>query len=129
VRSLCAAEPATPPQAAATDTASHVVLPAGQKLGEKSTLHRFEKLRAGAIQTAQGWNVQDFASSFFNPTAEEITVTMKMVSDDPQFVFANGQIGTFTKTYKVRPMQGQTDNIYIGSPAFGKSEAAVGRLH
>ena len=83
VRSLCAAEPATPPQAAATDTASHVVLPAGQKLGEKSTLHRFEKLRAGAIQTAQGWNVQDFASSFFNPTAEEITVTMKMVSDDP----------------------------------------------
>ena len=34
-------------------------------------------------------------SGVFNPTAEEITVTMKMVSDDPQFVFANGQTGTF----------------------------------
>ncbi|MCI0491649.1 MAG: hypothetical protein L0Z07_01785 [Planctomycetes bacterium] len=115
--SLCAAEPTALP-AAATDTASHAVLQAGKKLGGKSTTHRFENLRAGAIQTAKGWNVQDFASSFFNPTSEEITVTMKMVSDDPKFVFANGQAGTFTKTYKLRPMQGETDNIYIGSPAF-----------
>jgi len=85
--SLPAAEPTTPP-AAATDTASHVVLPAGKKLGGKATTHRFEKLRAGAIKTAKGWNVQDFASSFFNPNPLEITVTIKMVSDDPKFVFA-----------------------------------------
>ena len=39
---------------------------------------------------------------------------MKMVSDDSKFVFANGQVGTYTKTYKFRPMQGDTDNIYIG---------------
>ena len=60
VRSLCAAEPATPPQAAATDTASHVVLPAGQKLGEKSTLHRFEKLRAGADPNRTGMERSGF---------------------------------------------------------------------
>ena len=121
---LRAAEPATPP-AAATDTASHVVLQAGKRFGEKATIHRFEKLRAGAIKTAKGWNVQDFASSFFNPNSEEITVTMKMVSDDPKFLFANGQVGTYTKTYKLRPMQGETDNIYIGSPTFGKPEWPV----
>ena len=106
--------------AAATDTASHVVLRAGRKLGEKATMHRYEKLRAGAIRTDQGWNVQDFASSFFNPNPVEITVTMKLVSDDPKFLFANGQVGTYTKDYKIRPMQGETDNIYIGSPAFGR---------
>ncbi len=74
------------------------VLQAGSPIGEKATAHRFEKLRAGAIQTAKGWNVQDFASSFFNPNSEEITVTMKLLSDDPKFVFANGQVGTYTKT-------------------------------
>jgi hypothetical protein len=125
--SLRAAEPSTVP-AAATDTASHAVLQPGQKLGEKATMHRFEKLRAGAIKTANGWNVQDFASSFFNPNPEEITVTMKMVSDDPKFVFANGQVGTYTKTVKLRPMQGETDNIYIGSPTFGKPEWPVAPL-
>jgi hypothetical protein len=112
-----AAEPATPP-AAATDTASHVVLQPGKKLGEKATVHRFEKLRAGAIKTDKGWNVQDFASAFFNPNREEITVTMKMVSDDPKFVFNNGQVGTFTKTYRLKPLLGITDNIYICT-AFG----------
>ena len=122
--SLPAAEPTTVPSAA-TDTASHVVLQAGKRFGEKATIHRFEKLRAGAIKTAKGWNVQDFASSFFNPNSEEITVTMKMVSDDPKFVFANGQVGTYTKTLKLRPMQGETDNIYIGSPTFGKPEWPV----
>jgi hypothetical protein len=122
-----AAEPASVP-AAATDTASHAVLQTGVRLGEKGTVHRFERLRAGAIKTATGWNVQDFASSFFNPNSEEITVTMKMVSDDPKFVFANGQVGTYTKTLKLRPMQGETDNIYIGSPTFGKPEWPVAPL-
>ena len=60
----------------------------------------------GRSRPPTGWNVQDFASSFFNPHPEEITVTMKMVSDDPKFLFANGQVGTYTKTYKLRPMQG-----------------------
>ena len=124
VLSLPAAEFAKPP-AAATATASHAVLPAGKKLGEKATTHRFEKLRAGAVKTAEGWNVQDFASSFFNPTADELIVTMKMVSNDPKFVFANGQVGTYTKTYKLPPMQGTTDNIYIGSPAFGRPDWPV----
>jgi hypothetical protein len=122
-----AAEPTSVP-AAATDTASHAVLQTGVRLGEKATVHRFEKLRAGAIKTAIGWNVQDFASSFFNPNPQEITVTMKMVSDDPKFVFANGQVGTYTKILKLRPMQGETDNIYIGSPAFGKPEWPVAPL-
>lgn len=109
----------------ATDTASHAVLEAGRKLGEKNTVHRYQKLRSGATKTGQGWNVQDFASSFFNPNTEEVTVTMKMVSDAPKFVFANGQTGTYTKAYTLRPMQGETDNFYIGSPAFGKPEWPV----
>jgi hypothetical protein len=103
------------PPAAATDTGSHVVLPIGKSLGEKTTMHRYEKLRAGAIKTEQGWKVQDFASSFFNPNPEAITVAMKLVSDDPKFLFANGQTGTYTKVYQLRPMRGDTDNIYIGS--------------
>jgi hypothetical protein len=124
VFSLSAAE-SPKPGGATTDTASHVVLQAGKKLGERATVHRFVKLRAGAVKTDKGWNVQDFASSFFNPNSQEVTVTMKMVSDDPKFVFANGRVGTYTKTYKLRPMQGTTDNIYVGSPTFGKPEWPV----
>jgi len=112
---LGAVEP-VPLPVAATSTASHAVIEAGKRLGEKALVHRFEKLRAGAIKTEKGWNIQDFASGFFNPHREAITVTMKMVSDDPRFVFSNGQVGTFTKTYQMRPMHSQTDNIYLGSP-------------
>jgi hypothetical protein len=86
----------------------------GSHIGEKSTVFRFRNLRAGAIKTDKGWNVQDFASSFFNPNSVQITVTMTLVSDDPKFVFNNGQIGTFTKTFVLPPMFGITDNIYIG---------------
>jgi len=121
---LHAAEPVQP-AAAATDSRSHAVLQAGRRLGEKATRHRFEKLRSGAIQTATGWHVQDFASSFFNPNAREIIVAMKMVSDDSHFVFANGQVGIYTKTYKLPPRQGTTDNIFRGSPAFGKPDWPV----
>ncbi|MDR3625964.1 MAG: hypothetical protein P4L45_03995 [Ignavibacteriaceae bacterium] len=85
--------------------------------GEKSTIFRFDKIRSGAIKTDKGWNVQDFATSLFNPDSEEITVTWKMISDDPKFVFANGQVGTYTKTYKLKPMSGITDNVYM-SPIF-----------
>jgi len=115
-------------RAAATDTASHVVLPAGRKLGEKAMLHRYEKLRAGAIKTRKGWNVQDFASSFFNPNPVKIVVTMKLVSDDPKFHFNTGQVGTYTKRYTIPPMQGVTGNIYIGSPAFENGDWPVPRL-
>jgi hypothetical protein len=84
---------------------------------EKSTYFRFDHLRAGVITTAKGWwNVQDFADSFFNPNAEEITVNLKMTSDDPKFVFTNGQIGIYTKQYHLKPLFGVTDNIYIGAP-------------
>jgi len=112
---LGAAEPAPLP-VAAPNTARHAVIEPGSSLGEKARVHRFEKLRAGAIKTAKGWNVQDFASAFFNPSLEAITVSMKMVSDDPKYRFANGQVGTFTKTYQLRPMQALTDSIYIGNP-------------
>jgi hypothetical protein len=49
----------------------------------------------------------------FNPNAEEITVNLKMTSDDPTFVFANGQVGTFTNIYRLKPLHGHTDNVYI----------------
>lgn len=80
----------------------------------KNTDFRFDHLRAGAIRTAKGWwNVQDFAHSLFNPNSEPITVNLKMVSDDPKFVFANGQVGTFTKSYSLKPLFGATDNVYF----------------
>jgi hypothetical protein len=69
--------------------------------------------------------VQDIASSFFNPNPEGLTVTMKLVSDHPTFLFANRQVGTYTKVYQLRPMQGDTDNLYIGSPAFGRPDWPV----
>jgi hypothetical protein len=100
----------------------------GVELGDKAERHRYVNLRAGAIKTEKGWSVVDFASSFFNPNSEEITVAMTMISDDPKFVFTNGQVGTYTKSYKLRPMQGTTDNIYIGSPKFGKPEWPVAPL-
>ena len=89
-------------------------------MGEKALVHRFERLRAGAVKTEKGWNVQDFASAFFNPSLEGISVSMKMVSDDPKFRFANGQVGVFTKTYPLGPLRACTDNIYIGNPSLGK---------
>lgn len=92
---------------------------------KKSTHFRFDDMRSGAIRTAKGrWNVQDFAYSLFNPSSEEITVNLKMVSDDPRFVFANGQIGTYTKAYHLKPLFGTTDNVYI-CPVFSK----IGKAH
>jgi hypothetical protein len=103
-------------------------IPAGYSLGteasvvatyyrEKSAYYRFDHLRAGATQTVNGWwDVQDFAHSYFNPNAEEITVNLKMTSDDPKFVFTNGQVGTYTKEYHLKPLSGTSDNVYIGAP-------------
>lgn len=83
-------------------------------LREKGTHFRFDHLRAGALRTPKGWwSVQDFAHSLFNPNSEEITVKLKMTSDDAKFVFANGQVGTFTKEYHLKPLLGTTDNVYL----------------
>ena len=89
----------------------------GKQAGEKTTYYRVDNLRSGSIKTEKGWNVQDFAHSMFNPNSEEITINLKMVSDDSKFVFSNGQVGTYTKTYQIKPMFGVTDNVYI-CPAF-----------
>jgi len=72
---------------------------------EKSTYFRFENMRSGAIKTEKGWNVQDFATWLFNPNSEEITVIWLMTSDDPNFVFANGQVGSYTKIYHLEPLE------------------------
>ncbi len=79
---------------------------------QKSTYFRFDHLRSGAIRTAKGWwNVQDFAHSLFNPNSEEITVNLKMTSDDPRFIFANGQVGTYTKPYHLKALFGAPFNV------------------
>ena len=83
---------------------------------KKDTIFRVENLRSGSIKTDKGWNVQDFAHSFFNPNPDTITISLKMVCNDPDFVFANGQIGTYTKTYNLKPMFGITDNVFIAPP-------------
>jgi hypothetical protein len=80
-------------------------------------------MRSGAVKTETGWNVQDFALSLFNPNAEKLTVTWTMVSSDPAFVFANGQIGRYTKLIDLAPLSGTTDNVYI-SPAFEAAKPA-----
>jgi len=87
-------------------------LSTAERSGQKARNHRFDKLRAGAIKTDKGWNVQDWAITMFNPNSDPITVTLKMVSDDPKFVYTNKQVGTYTKTYKMEPMQGKSDNVY-----------------
>ena len=113
-----AAEPPSTPNP--TGTASAVKIRYSR---EKSTYFRLEKMRSGAIKTGESWNVQDFATSLFNPNSEEITVTWKMISDDPHFVFANGQVGTYTKIYHFKPLFGQTDNVYI-CPSFEAAKPA-----
>ena len=85
---------------------------------EKSNYYRFEHLRSGASRTSNGWwNVQDFAYTMFNPNSEEVTITLKMISDDPKFVFADGQTGTYTKVFHIKPMFGISENVYI-CPSF-----------
>lgn len=86
---------------------------------KKDTFFRVANLRAGAIKTEKDWDIQDFAHSLFNPDSGEITINLKMVSNDSDFVFANHQKGTFTKIYKLKPFSGTTDNVYI-APAFEK---------
>lgn len=104
-----------PRQAPGTETAVRTFY-----FSEKSTHFRFDHMRSGAIRTANGrWNVQDFAYTLFNPNSGEITVNLRMVSDDAKFVFANGQVGTYTKVYHLKPLFGVSENVYI-CPAFGK---------
>ena len=119
------AQEPTQRSAAGIDHEAHGASKVRNLRGGKSTVFRFENLRSGAIRTKNGWNVQDFAPSFFNPNSVQITVNMTLVSDDPKFVFSNGRIGTYTKTHVFRPMFGATDNIYIGSTAFGKQDWPV----
>ena len=76
-----------------------------KQAGEKATYYRFEKLRSGAIKTEKGCTIQDFAPFYFNPNSVPITVTMTMVSDDPNFVFTNGRIGTYTKTLVLQSLK------------------------
>lgn len=120
---LAAFAPAAPPPAPSPPFAERPAV----AIGEKSTVFRFSRLRSGAIKRGREWEVQDFASGFFNPNPAPIVVTMTATSDDPRFVFANGRTGTFAKTYVLAPMSGTTDNIYIGSPAFGKPDWPVAR--
>jgi hypothetical protein len=84
---------------------------------KKDTIFKVGNLRSGSIKTDKGWNVQEFAHSFFNPNPDTITISLKMISDNPAFIFANGQVGIFTKTYTLKPIFGCTDNVFI-SPAF-----------
>lgn len=78
----------------------------------KSTHHRYTNLRAGVIKTSKGWSVKDFAVAVMNPNSQEITVTWKLISDDPKFVFRGGSVGTWTRSYKIPPMAGYTYNVY-----------------
>jgi hypothetical protein len=81
--------------------------------------HFFSNLRAGVIKTDKGWNVKDFAVAVMNPNSQEITVTWKLISDDPKFVFRGGSVGTWTRSKTIPPMSGYTYNVYGAySPAF-----------
>jgi hypothetical protein len=83
---------------------------------KKDTVFRVNGLSSGSVKTESGWKVQDFAHSFYNPNSDTISIYLRMVSDDPGFVFSNGQTGTFTKTYLLKPMFGITDNVFIAPP-------------
>ena len=53
-------------------------------------------------------------------------MSMKLVSDDPHFRFANGQTGTYTKGYKLRPMQGMHGQHLPRFSLRGKAQLARG---
>jgi ribosomal protein S19 len=84
----------------------------------KSTHHRYSNLRAGAVKTSSGWNVKDFAVAMMNPNSQEITVTWRLISDDPKFRFRDNSVGTWTRTFTIPPLMGRTFNVYVGSHTF-----------
>jgi hypothetical protein len=81
----------------------------------KSTRHRYSNLRAGAVKTSSGWNVKDFAVAMMNPNSQEITVTWRLISDDPKLRFRGGSVGTWTQTFTIPPLMGKTYNVYGGA--------------
>jgi len=91
-------------------------LPKGPALPvKKAKFHSFEKLRSGRIKTGRGWNVADFAMSVFNPSlTKTIKVTFTLIADDPNFVYKNGQKGTWTRVHDLEPDMASTDNVVQG---------------
>jgi hypothetical protein len=86
--------------------------PATANVAGKSTRHVYTHLRSGAVRTSNGWNVKDFAASIMNPNAEGISVVLKMISDDPKFVFRDGSVGIWAHTYEIPPLSSVTYNPY-----------------
>jgi hypothetical protein len=81
----------------------------------KAKFHRYDNLRSGRIKTERGWNTTDFALSLYNPNLKPVTVTMKMIADDTNFVYNNyvGK-GTWTRKLTLKPDDGDTANVYCG---------------
>ena len=81
----------------------------------KAKFHRYDNLRSGRIKTERGWNTTDFALSLYNPNLKPVTVTWKLIADDPNFVYNNyAGKGTWTKKFTLNPDDGITDNVYCG---------------
>jgi len=79
---------------------------------KKAKFHRYENMRAGRIKTERGWNVADFAMSVFNPSlTKPIKVSFTLIADDPDFVYKNGQKGTWTRVHELAPDTSSTDNV------------------
>jgi hypothetical protein len=85
--------------------------------GAKAKVHRYSNLRSGALKTDKGWKAEDFAIAMFNPNPHPITVTWKLISDDPKFVFQDKRVGLWTKTFHLGPMGNQTYNVYAYEPS------------
>lgn len=92
--------------------------------GAKTIDRIYSGMRSGVVRTANGWDAKDFAASLMNPNSEELTVSWKLTSDDPKYVFRDGRVGVWTGTKKIAAMQGATLNFY--SPAAqGRYDPAV----
>lgn len=77
----------------------------------KSTHFLFTGLRSGVIKTSAGWNAKDFAVHIMNPNLNEITVTWKLISDDPKFIFRDGSVGTWSKSQRIPPLGAGSYNV------------------
>src|ERR1700730_460493 len=78
------------------------------KSPQKATSFHYSHLRSGLIKEPDGWNFRDFAVTLMNPNSTPIPVNLKLISDDPNFVFLDGHEGTWQRTFKLPRLAGMT---------------------
>jgi hypothetical protein len=90
----------------------HVCAQTKPSTAEKKTKFEYTHLRAGSVQTPEGWNFADFALSMVNPNSTPIDVLMTLRSDDPLFHFRDGSTGSWHRSFHMPPLTAMTANVF-----------------